>query len=83
MRLNALIILKLKTYTVHCVLNASFYHVKQKPTILKVEAVEVGALHQVAQRLRLKGCEARITYLPGIERNTYYSHGHMRNCCDR
>lgn len=33
-------------------------------TILKVEAVEVGALHQVAQSLGLKGCEARITDLP-------------------
>ena len=69
-RLNALTIIKFKTHTVRCVSNVSFYHVKQKSTVLKVEAVEVSALHQVAQRLRLKGCEARITYLPEIERNT-------------
>lgn len=33
-------------------------------TILKVEAVEVCALHQVPQGFRFKGCETRITYLP-------------------
>lgn len=37
-------------------------------TILKVEAVEVCPLHQVAQGLRLKGCEARITDLSEIVR---------------
>lgn len=35
-------------------------------TILKVKAVEVCSLHQVAQRFRLKRCEARITDLPEI-----------------
>lgn len=33
-------------------------------TILKVEAVEVGALHQVPQGLGLKGREAGVTDLP-------------------
>lgn len=35
-------------------------------TILKVEAVEVGALHQVAQGLGLEGREAGIADLPEI-----------------
>lgn len=39
-------------------------------TIVKVEAVEVSALHQVTQGLRLKGSEARITDLPEMEQQT-------------
>ena len=47
---------------------ASLHHVQQKIfTILKIEAVKVCPLYQVAQSLRLKGCEARITYLPERE----------------
>lgn len=34
-----------------------------RESVLKVEAVEICALHQVAQGLRLKGREARVTYL--------------------
>lgn len=36
-------------------------------TVLKVELVEVHALHQVPQRLRLEGGQARITDSPGRE----------------
>lgn len=36
-------------------------------TILKVETMEICALNQVAQSLRLKGSDARITYLPETE----------------
>lgn len=46
-------------------LNSTQQNTQQKlVTILKVEAVKVRALHQVAQRLRLKGREAGVTYLP-------------------
>lgn len=45
--------------------DASSDHVPQEHcTVLKVEAVEVCALHQVTQGFRFKGCETRITYLP-------------------
>lgn len=55
-----------------------FYHShnpKEFFTVLEVESVEVGALHQVAQSLRLKGREAGITYLPEIvqQKSSFHS----------
>lgn len=54
--------------------DASSDHVLQEHcTVLKVEAVEVCALHQVTQGFRFKGCETRITYLPERTGNTFIS----------
>lgn len=41
-----------------------------KVTVLKVEAVEVGALHQVAKGFRFKRRKARVTYLAAVEKQT-------------
>ena len=39
-------------------------------TVVKVEAVEVGSLHQVPEGLRLKGGQTRVADLPGYRRES-------------